>query len=326
MGNEYIKRLLEQLDRSLAEHHFGRDPAELYDPIRYILDLGGKRMRPLLALLSYSIFRDDPQAIVKPALAIEVFHNFTLMHDDIMDKAPLRRGKPTVHEKWNSNIAILSGDVMMVKAYEFLLEIPSGMLRGCLEKFNRCAIEVCEGQQKDMNFERQHAVTEEEYLDMIRLKTAVLLGFSTEIGAILAGKGAEVTEPMREFGLNIGLGFQLMDDLLDVYADPLKFGKQVGGDIAANKKTYLLIKALEHASGKVKDELQYWLQCQDFDVAEKVSRVKAIYDELGIRQMAEDKMQAFFEGAFTRLESVPAAGHRKDPLYNYAKSLIGRQH
>jgi geranylgeranyl diphosphate synthase, type II len=276
--------------------------------------------------LSYSIFRDDPRTIIKPALAIEVFHNFTLMHDDIMDKAPLRRGKPTVHEKWNSNIAILSGDVMMVKAYEFLLEAPSGMLRLCLEKFNKCAIEVCEGQQKDMNFERQHMVTEEEYLDMIRLKTAVLLGFSTEIGAILAGEEAEVTEPMREFGLNIGLGFQLMDDLLDVYADPQKFGKQVGGDIVANKKTHLLIKALENATGTALDELQFWLQCQDFEAAEKVNRVKAIYDKLGIRQMAEEKMQGFFEMAFNRLESVPASGQRKEALLGYAKSLIDRQH
>jgi geranylgeranyl diphosphate synthase type II len=236
---------LKLIEAEIKRNKFGKEPASLYEPIRYLMGLGGKRMRPLLTLLSYSLYKDDVKSIVPFAVAIEAFHNFTLMHDDIMDNAPLRRGDKTVHEKWNVNTAILSGDVMLVKVYDMLLSLDAEKLKPVLQKFNTCAAEVCEGQQWDMEFETLASVSESQYINMIRLKTAVLLGFSLEFGAILANSSVEDQNALREFGVNIGIGFQLKDDLLDAYADPKKFGKQVGGDIIANKKTYLLIKALE---------------------------------------------------------------------------------
>ncbi len=225
------------------------------------MKLGGKRLRPMLTCLSYSLYRDDVSAMVKYAAAVEAFHNFTLMHDDIMDKAPLRRGKPTVHEKYNESTAILSGDVMLVKVYEMFLSLPDQQLREVLRLFNKTASEVCEGQQMDMDFETMKRVSEQQYIEMIRLKTAVLLGFSLELGAILAGASKEDREALYNFGVNVGIGFQLMDDLLDVYAEQKKFGKTVGGDIVSNKKTYLLIKALE----RDKKELPKWLAAKKFD-------------------------------------------------------------
>lgn len=317
--------LLKTLDQTLLSYQFGSDPEELYEPIRYIMALGGKRMRPLLTLLSYSIFKEQPERIVKPALAVEVFHNFTLMHDDIMDNAPIRRGKPTVHEKWNNNVAILSGDVMLVKAYDLLMNVPPALLKNCLEGFNICAAQVCEGQQKDMNFETRESVSEDEYLQMIELKTAVLLGFSTELGGLLGGADTDTCRLLRDFGLNIGIGFQLMDDLLDVYADPDKFGKQPGGDIVANKKTFLLIKALENSRGAQNEELWRWIRLSEFDPIEKVHAVRAIYDDLGIRKITEAKMNSYFEKAFSFLGEVRAPEVRKHYLAGYAQSLITRQ-
>jgi len=214
---EKIEEYLQQLNAELATQNYGDNPEELYAPIRYLMSLGGKRMRPLLVLLAYGLKHEEVDEIIVPALAVEVFHNFTLMHDDIMDNAPIRRGKATVHEKWDPNIAILSGDTMMVKAYDMMLDVSPALLPLVLRKFNKCAVEVCEGQQYDMNFESREAVDEEEYLEMIRLKTAVLLGFSLELGGILAGLDEESSDLLREFGVNIGLGFQLKDDLLDVY-------------------------------------------------------------------------------------------------------------
>jgi geranylgeranyl diphosphate synthase type II len=226
------------------------------------------------------------------------------MHDDIMDQAPLRRGKPTVHEKWNANIAILSGDVMLVRAYDLLLPTPTALLPEVIRIFNKTAAEVCEGQQLDMNFEGYETVAEEDYIHMIRLKTAVLLGLALQIGALLAGASKEDVERIYEFGVNIGVGFQLQDDLLDVYADQAKFGKQVGGDIISNKKTFLLIKALELAKGKEKEELQHWLGLTQFDKGEKVAAVKGIYEQLGIRSLTEQKMQSYFEKGFQQLDAL----------------------
>jgi geranylgeranyl diphosphate synthase type II len=226
------------------------------------------------------------------------------MHDDIMDQAPLRRGKPTVHEKWNANIAILSGDVMLVRAYDLLLPSPSALLPEVIRLFNKTAAEVCEGQQLDMNFEGYETVSEEAYIEMIRLKTAVLLGFALQLGALLAGASKEDVDRIYAFGVNIGVGFQLQDDLLDVYADQAKFGKQVGGDIISNKKTFLLLKALELAKGKERQELQHWLGLKDFDKAQKVAAVKAIYEQLGIRSLTEKKMQSYFEEGFKQLEGL----------------------
>jgi geranylgeranyl diphosphate synthase, type II len=268
---------LEEMQHALEEHIHNLDfqgkPIELYEPIQYLMQLGGKRIRPLLTLLAYNLYKDSYKSILNPAAAVEVFHNFTLMHDDIMDKAPIRRGEATVHEKWNENTAILSGDVMLVKAYEMLLDVPGDKLPTCLRLFSKTAAEVCEGQQLDMNFEASETVTEAAYLDMIRLKTAVLLGFSLRLGAVLAGADPKDAQKLYDFGVNIGIGFQLKDDLLDVYANKSLFGKQVGGDIISNKKTYLLIKALEIADGKPKADLKNWLEKKNFDPEEKVKAV-----------------------------------------------------
>ncbi len=277
--------LLDKLETFIGTQTFGESPSELYTPIDYILSLGGKRIRPLLSLLSFGMFQKNPESILKQALAIEVFHNFTLMHDDIMDQAPLRRGKPTVHEKWNANVAILSGDVMLVKAYDLLMDTEPALLPEILRLFNQTAAEVCEGQQFDMNFENLSEVKEEEYIQMIRLKTAVLLGCALKMGAILGGANETESNKLYEFGVNVGVGFQLKDDLLDVFADKAKFGKQVGGDIISNKKTFLLIKAKELAQGKDAEELSYWLDQLDFDKEMKVNAVKAIYEKLGIKAL-----------------------------------------
>ncbi|WP_194975588.1 polyprenyl synthetase family protein [Aquiflexum lacus] len=310
-------KLLYALENHIQGFSYGESPKELYEPISYIMSLGGKRIRPLLTLMAYSLYREDYQNILTPAMAVEVFHNFTLMHDDIMDDAPLRRGNQTVHEKWNANTAILSGDVMLVKAYDMLLEIEADKLKLCIGLFNKTAAEVCEGQQKDMNFETLPTVSEEDYIDMIRLKTAVLLGFALQFGAILAGASKEDSEHLYNFGVNIGIGFQLKDDLLDVYADKAKFGKQVGGDIISNKKTFLLLKAKELAKGKTKNLLENWIEAKDFDKAEKVEAVTAIYKELGIKALTESKMKEYFDKGFSEFTSL------KVPYQNHFEELLG---
>lgn len=316
---------LQFLETEIKKQKYGKEPASLYEPIRYLMALGGKRLRPMLTLLAYSLYRDDAKKIVPLVVAIEAFHNFTLMHDDIMDKAPLRRGKPTVHKKWNVNTAILSGDVMLVKVYDMLLQLEDPLLKPVLRTFNQCAAEVCEGQQWDMEFESATDVTEKEYVNMIRLKTAVLLGFSLEFGAILAGAPDNDRKALRDFGVNIGIGFQLKDDLLDAYADPKKFGKQVGGDILANKKTYLLIKALEKVSGKNKQVLQQWLTAKKFNKKEKISSVKRIYDVLNVPALTEKKVDQFFAKGFNSFEKVSADPAKKEALKKYTEMLIQRQ-
>ncbi len=313
------------LNKELENIDFGQHPKELYDPITYILSLGGKRLRPILVLIAYHLYKDNPEEVARPALAVEVFHNFTLMHDDIMDRAPLRRGKPTVHEKWNHNVAILSGDTMLVKAYDLLLHVPSAKLSQVISSFNKCASEVCEGQQIDMNFESVSRVSEEEYLEMIRLKTAVLLGFSLELGAILGDANPADAEMLKKFGENIGTGFQLKDDLLDVYGDQAKFGKQAGGDIIANKKTFLLIKALDQAHGDDRRQLENWLLTKNFDKQEKVNAVKAIYDRSSVKEAAEQKINQLFAEAFHQLENLRLPADKKQRLYDFANYLIARE-
>lgn len=304
---------------------YGQQPPELYDPIRYIMGLGGKRLRPLMTLLAAALFTDDYTIALKPAVAVEVFHNFTLLHDDIMDQAPLRRGMTTVHEKWNANIAILSGDVMLVRAYEQLLDIDAKYLRQALQRFTKTAAEVCEGQQMDMNFETRDTVSEAEYIDMIRLKTSVLLGLAMELGGIVAGADAQSTQHLYDGGVNIGIGFQLKDDLLDVYGDPAKFGKQVGGDIIANKKTFLLIEALERAEGNLRAELLDWLGRETFDKAGKVAAVTAIYDQLGIRTLTEARIADYFQKGFANLDQVNADPARKATLLAFTHQLVERE-
>ncbi|GAB2611822.1 polyprenyl synthetase family protein [Belliella aquatica] len=299
-----VSKLLQDLENHIQGFQYGNSPVELYEPISYIMSLGGKRIRPLMTLMAYSLYKKDYESILTPASAVEVFHNFTLMHDDIMDDAPLRRGKATVHEKWNANTAILSGDVMLVKAYEMLVNVSPEKLPEALRLFNQTAAEVCEGQQHDMNFETIATVEEEDYIDMIRQKTAVLLGFALQFGALLADAPQEEAEKLYDFGVNIGIGFQLKDDLLDVYADQAKFGKQVGGDIIANKKTFLLIKAKELAEGELKSQLEDWLAKVDFDKQEKVKAVTTIYDQIGIKALTEAKMHDYFQKGFDQFNSL----------------------
>lgn len=320
MVEEYRKLI----EAEIKKQRFGAEPKSLYEPIRYIMALGGKRLRPLLTLLAYSLYRDDVESVVAYASAVETFHNFTLLHDDIMDKAPLRRGKKTVHEKWDVNTAILSGDVMLVKVYEMFVGLEEKKLRAVLKIFNQCAACVCEGQQWDMNFETKSKVSEAQYIEMIRLKTAVLLGFSLELGALLADAPDVDQRLLRDFGVNIGIGFQLKDDLLDVYADKKKFGKQVGGDIIANKKTFLLIKALEKAKATKKRELEKWIASKKFDKHKKVNSVTAIYNDLGIPQIAEKKMNYYFDRGFSSLNQL-SVNEKANPLIGFAQHLIDRE-
>lgn len=317
-----LEALKKQVEKEIAGQSFGTQPKSLYEPIRYLMKLGGKRMRPMLVLMAYSLYKKDADKIISYATAVEAFHNFTLMHDDIMDKAPLRRGKPTVHEKWNVNTAILSGDVMLVRVYDMFLSLPDHQLKKVLRAFNQCAAEVCEGQQWDMEFETKAKVTEAQYIEMIRLKTAVLLGFSLELGAILADAPEADQIALREFGVQIGIGFQLKDDLLDVYADQKKFGKQVGGDIIANKKTFLLIKALEKVRGKQKLELDQWLSAKKFNATKKVKAVTQIYDALNIPDITEKKIEEYFQQGFTSLSKVSGDTQW---LEAFTKDLIARQ-
>jgi geranylgeranyl diphosphate synthase, type II len=323
-----IQEFLPALEAEIAEQDLGKSPVELYEPIRYLMKLGGKRIRPVLCLLGYSLFKDSWRKAVSPALGIEIFHNFTLMHDDIMDKAPLRRGKQTVHEKWNDNIAILSGDVMLVNAYQYLNKTEDLSLseyQYLCQRFNRTAAEVCEGQQMDMNFESREDVQISEYVEMIRLKTSVLIGLSLEMGAILAQTSREISDAMYRIGELIGLGFQLKDDLLDVYGDPEKFGKQPGGDILSNKKTFLLIRALELAEGPVLKELQTWLAAQKFDSQEKVQAVTAIYTGLGIKAATEREINQYFDQAFVAMDELALEAGKKEGLLKFMRGLVDRE-
>jgi len=313
------------IEKEIARQKYGKQPQSLYEPIRYIMTLGGKRLRPMLSLLAYSLYKNDVKSIAPYAAAVEAFHNFTLMHDDIMDNAPLRRGKQTVHEKWNVNTAILSGDVMLVKVYDMFSTLEPETFRTVVKAFNECAAGVCEGQQWDMEFETATNVTEAQYINMIRLKTAVLLGFSLELGAILAGASNEERIALREFGTNIGIGFQLTDDLLDAYADPKKFGKVVGGDIVANKKTFLLIHALAKAKGKQKAELQSWLAAKKFKKQDKIKAVKSVYDALDIPALTEKKANHFFTQGFRKLEGLNGSSPALHTLKNFTESLLQRQ-
>lgn len=319
-------QLLQALQEEIEKNTYGDHPTELYEPIRYIMTLSGKRLRPLMTLMAAALYTDDWRKALLPAQAVEVFHNFTLMHDDIMDCAPLRRGQPTVHEKWNANTAILSGDVMLVRAYDLLLDVDNQHIKRVIKRFSTTAAEVCEGQQLDMNFETRWDVTEAEYLNMIRLKTSVLLGFALEMGGIIAGADEVATHLLYEAGVSMGIGFQLKDDLLDVYGDPAKFGKQVGGDIIANKKTFLLIEALERAEGTTKDELDRWLVAEEFDKEEKVQAVTRIYETLGIQAITQQKISEYFDKGFDCLERVEADPARKVPLLGFVHQLVEREY
>jgi geranylgeranyl diphosphate synthase, type II len=320
-----ITHYISVVEGALKNLSYDKAPKELYRPIGYTLGLEGKRVRPALLLLANDLFGGKTDKAINAALAIEVFHNFTLVHDDIMDNAPLRRGEPTVFKKWNKNIAILSGDVMLVEAYQLLSDCPSEYLSQVLSVFNQTAIQVCEGQQFDMNFETLSSVSIDDYLKMIELKTAVLLGCSLKIGALIGGGNKESTEHIYEFGKNLGIAFQLMDDVLDLYGDPKKVGKRVGGDVVANKKTYLLLKAQELVSGKAKKDLEFCLNSTVLDDASKIEKITTIFNNLNIKQLATDEMNLFYNTAISHLDSIEASKEKKQVFEHFAKSLMNRE-
>jgi geranylgeranyl diphosphate synthase type II len=308
------------VEQKASAHQFASSPENLYDPLRYFLTLGGKRMRPVLTLMSAELFHIPKEESIHAALAVEFFHNFSLIHDDIMDLAPVRRGKTTVHEKWNQNIAILSGDVLFVEAYQQLAKYTDERLSPLLKRFNETAIEVCEGQQMDMDFESRENVSEKEYIEMIRLKTSVLLGCALEFGAILGRQSIEQRKLVYDFGVNLGIAFQIQDDILDLYADPDKFGKQVGGDILSNKKTLLLIEALKTQDKRVSD-----LLTMNSDQA-KIDQAKSLFEELGIRKLVEEKQDKFYDKAIQQLNELNISEDQKAPLYSLAQFLVKREH
>lgn len=309
----------------MEDHPFDRSPRELYEPVDYIMQLGGKRLRPLLLLMSYQLFRDDVTKALPAAMAMEVFHNFTLVHDDIMDEAPLRRGKPTVHIQYDRNRGILAGDVMLIQAFRFLLDAAAAhQIRSVTETFCEVAIGVCEGQQLDMNFETRDEVTLPEYLRMIELKTAILLGGAMKIGALLADAAASDAQHLFAYGNLIGVAFQIQDDLLDAYGDPDKFGKKTGGDILRNKKTYLLLKAFELADAATKIQLNDWLTSTDETA--KVAGVLDIYDRLQVRKKAQTEKNRMLLEADQHLDAIACPPENKAALRAMASSLIDREH
>lgn len=312
---------LEEFNKSLLN----KKPVSLYDPIKYTLDLGGKRMRPLLTLIACDLFDGNVSDAVKPALGIEIFHNFTLLHDDIMDKAPLRRNQPTVHKKWNADIAILSGDTMFVQSFQYVMQAPAAYLKEVMEVFTKTAIEVCEGQQMDMDFESQSNVSIPQYIKMIGLKTSVLLAGSMKIGAIIGGARDEDANHLYEFGKNLGIAFQLQDDILDVFGNSDKVGKQSGGDIVSNKKTFLLLKALDMADRYKKEELQLWMHTRDLNSTEKVEAVKSIYEYLGVKSLAEAEMHKFYTKSLLHLNEIPCNETKKEQLKSFAQNLMLRE-
>lgn len=299
-------------------------PFNLYKPIDYSLEMGGKRLRPVLLLLSYNIFSDTVREAIPAAIAIEVFHNFTLLHDDIMDKAEVRRNRPTVHKKFSENNAILSGDAMAFLSYQYLLECKSVQLAETLGLFTKTAIEVCEGQQFDMEFELQMNVSEDEYLEMIRLKTAVLLACGLKAGALLANADSVVANQLYEFGINLGLAFQLQDDLLDSFGNQQTFGKKIGGDILANKKTFLSINALQKAEPQLKNELLNWMKIEKFNPDEKISSVLKIYNQLNIEQLTQQKIESYFEKCKIIFQQIMVDEDRKKQLLEVSNNMLNR--
>ncbi len=317
--------LLERINSHIAGLQFTRTPQGLYAPVTYVLSMGGKRIRPVLMLMAYNLYQEDIDRIFNPATGIEVYHNYTLLHDDLMDRADRRRGKETVHKIWDDNAAILSGDAMLVLAYQFMAQCPIEYLREVLDIFSQTALEICEGQQLDMEFEHRKDVKEEEYLEMIRLKTSVLLAASLKIGALLGGASSEDAERLYDFGMNLGVAFQLKDDFLDVYGDAAIFGKNIGGDILCNKKTYMLIKAFEHADKNQLIRLNAWVDAVSFNPEEKIAAVTELYNQIGIKELCEKKMEKYCERAMESLMAVKVADKKKEELKNLMANLMHRE-
>jgi geranylgeranyl diphosphate synthase type II len=320
-----VEELQDIVNQIILEQKFEGNPPLLYEPISYTLSQGGKRIRPLLTLLACEMFDGNMEKAIYPAIGMEIFHNFTLLHDDIMDKAPIRRGKDTVYKKWNTNIAILSGDTMFALAYEYILKTDVKFIPDILHVLSRTAIEVCEGQQFDMNFETDENICISDYLEMIRLKTAVLLGGCLKIGAIIGGADSKNADNIYNFGVNIGLAFQLKDDLLDVYSAVEKFGKITGGDILTNKKTYLYLKAFELAKGERLQQLINFYKLSDKESERKISGVKTIYNELSIDKLTINQMQEYYDKALDCLQKIPIDAAQKQNLLDFAQQLMGRE-
>lgn len=311
------------VEEALSKIQLPKEPNDLYNPLRYILALGGKRIRPILTLLGAELFEVDKEEVINQALAIEIFHNFTLIHDDIMDQAPLRRNQPTVHEKWNENVGILSGDALLIVAYQYICKAEPSKLAPLLGLFNRTAIEVCEGQQMDMDFESRMDVTTAEYIEMIRLKTSVLLGCALKMGAVMADASDEDQANLYDFGVNIGIAFQIQDDILDLYADPDKFGKQVGGDVIANKKTILYLTAISNSNGPQMEVLRQLQNEENIEL--KLSRTKEVFDHLKVQSACKDLMNHHFNLAMVSLDKISVPETRKKALKGLAAFLMNRE-
>lgn len=318
--------ILKMVNEFLDHLSYDRKPESLYEPIKYVLSMGGKRIRPTLMLLAYNLYKENPEDILMNACALETYHNYTLLHDDLMDNADMRRGHLTVHKKWNNNTAILSGDSMLVLAFQRMMQCDTKHLKDILDLFTVTALEIGEGQQYDMEFETRNDVKEEEYIEMIRLKTSVLLACALKIGAILADASAEDADNLYKFGEQIGLAFQLQDDYLDVYGDSKVFGKEIGGDITSNKKTYMLINAFNKANDAQRKELTRWVSARDFDRNEKVDAVTHLYNEIGIDQLAQDKIAYYFAQSKKFLDAVNVPEEKKEELRKYAQKMMKRQY
>ena len=321
-------QILTIVNEALDRLPYDRRPASLYEPVKYVLSLGGKRIRPVLMLLTYNLFKEQPEDIIMPALGLETYHNYTLLHDDLMDNADLRRGHQTVHKKWDANTAILSGDSMLVLAYQRMQQVPAQYLPQVMDIFSETALEIGEGQQYDMDFETRLDVTEDEYIEMIRLKTSVLLACAMKIGAILGDAQDTDAQLLYSVGEKLGLAFQLQDDLLDVYGDPKVFGKAIGGDITSNKKTYMLINAINRATPQQREELMSWITTTPSTPDErqkKIAAVTRLYDEIGIRSLCEHKINSYFNLADNLLSNVCVPEGRKEQLRRYMAHLMHRK-
>lgn len=316
---------MQMVNNTVESLPYERRPFALYEPIKYVLSLGGKRLRPVLMLMAYNMYKEDVEHILMPAIAIETYHNFTLLHDDLMDRADVRRGKPCVHKKWNDNAAILSGDNMLVLAFYRMIQCDEQYMPDVLRLFTETALEIDEGQQYDIDFEDRSDVTEEEYIEMIRLKTSVLLACALKIGAILGGATKQDAEALYEFGEKLGLAFQLQDDYLDVYGDFKTFGKQIGGDIMCNKKTYMLINAQLLANEAQAQELDYWLNKENPQHEEKVAAVTRLYNEIGVPQLVKDKINQYYQEAAQALARISLSQDRTAVLWDYAQSMLNRK-
>ena len=319
------EEILDIVNRHIAALPFDRKPESLYEPIKYVLSIGGKRMRPVLMMLAYNLFKADPESIIDVACGLETYHNYTLLHDDLMDNADLRRGHQTVHRRWNANTAILSGDSMLVLAYKMMAQCRPDKLRDVLSLFTETALEIGEGQQYDMDFESRTDVSEDEYIEMIRLKTSVLLACALKTGAMLADADSHDADMLYRFGEQIGLAFQLQDDFLDVYGDTKVFGKAIGGDIVSNKKTYMLINAFLRADAAQRATLTRWVEAKDFDEQEKIAEVTRIYNEIGIDKLALGKIEHYFNESLRSLEAIDIDTARKQQLVAYVNKLMKRK-